>query len=82
MVELVPVQTEVLPATEPPTEAGSTVTTASAEFSEAQAPLVTTARYFVVALRLVAVRVVVVLAISTIVDQLSTDDCHFVTAPV
>jgi hypothetical protein len=79
---LVPEQTVVLPATVPPTDAGSTVTVASAEFAEEHTPDVITARYFVVAVRSVAVRVVVVLAMSTGVVQLSTDDCHFVIDPV
>jgi hypothetical protein len=82
VVLLVPEQTVALPATVPPTEAGSTVTVASAELAEEHTPDVITARYFVVAAKLVAVRVVVVFAMSTGVTQLSTDDCHFVIDPV
>jgi hypothetical protein len=82
VVLLVPVHTVVLPATEPPTDTGSTVTVASAELAEEHTPLVITARYFVVEVKLVAVRVVVVFAMSTGVTQLSTDDCHFVIEPV
>jgi hypothetical protein len=81
VVLLVPEHTVVLPARVPPTERGLTVTVASAEVAEEQTPLVTTARYFVVAVKLVAVREVVTLAISFTVDQLSSDDCHFVTEP-
>ena len=82
MVELVPVQTEADPAMEPPTEAGSTVTVASEELAGEHVPLVTTARYFVIAVRSVAVSETVVLAISADVDQLSVLDCHLVTDPV
>jgi hypothetical protein len=82
VVLLVPEQTVVPPLTEPPTERGSTVIVASAEFVEEQTPLVTTARYFVVAVRFVAVSEVVVLATSFTVLQLSVDHCHFVTEPV
>jgi hypothetical protein len=81
-VLLVPVHTFTPPVTDPATVAGSTVTVASAELAEEQTPLVITARYFVVAAKLVAVRVVVVLAMSTGVTQLSVDDCHFVIEPV
>ena len=45
VVELVPVQTLAVPATEPPTEARLTVTVADALFAVAQLPLCTTARY-------------------------------------
>jgi hypothetical protein len=82
VVLFVPVHTVVLPDIVPPTDTGSTVTVASAEFSEEHTPLVTTARYFVVAVRFVAVRDVVVFATSFTVLQLSADHCHFVTVPV
>ena len=72
----------VPPVTVPPTDTGLTVIVASAELADEHAPLVTTALYLVVTVRFVAVSVVVVLTISTVVVQLSTDDCHFVTAPV
>jgi hypothetical protein len=81
-VLLVPVHTFTPPVTDPPTVAGSTVTVASAELAEEHTPLVITARYFVVAVKSVAVRVVVVFAMSTGVTQLSVDDCHFVMVPV
>jgi hypothetical protein len=82
VVLFVPVHTVASEETEPPTDTGSTVTVASAEFADEHTPLVITARYFVVAVKLVAVRVVVVLAMSTGVTQLSTDDCHLVIEPV
>jgi len=82
VVLLVPEQTVALPATVPPTDIGLTVTVTSVEFEDEHTPLVTTARYFVVVVKLVAVRVVVVFAISTGVTQLSIDDCHLVTVPV
>jgi hypothetical protein len=82
VVLFVPEQTVALPAIVPPAETGLTVTVASAEFAEEHTPLVTTARYFVVIVKLAAVRVVVVFAISTGVTQLSVDDCHLVTVPV
>jgi hypothetical protein len=81
VVLLVPEHTVVPPATVPPTESGLTVTVASADVADEQTPLVTTARYFVVAVRFVAVRDVVILAISFTVAQLSSEDCHFVTEP-
>lgn len=59
-----------------------TVTVASDEFADGHTPLVTTARYLVVWVRLVAVNVLVVLLISTVVSQLLIDDCHLVTVPV
>jgi hypothetical protein len=43
MVEFVPVQTVVLPAMDPPTEAGETVTVAVALLTSAHAPLLITA---------------------------------------
>jgi len=82
VVELVPEQTVALPAILPPTEAGSTVTVASAELDDEQLPLVITARYLVMVVKFVAVCVVVVLAISTGVTQLSVLDCHLVIVPV
>jgi len=82
VVLFVPVHTVASEETEPPTDTGSTVTVASTEFADEHTPLVITARYFVVAVKFVAVRVVVVFAMSTGVTQLSTDDCHFVIAPV
>jgi len=54
-VLFVPVHTVAEPAMEPPTEAGSTVTVASEELAVEQTPFWITARYFVVAVRLVAV---------------------------
>ena len=42
-VEFVPVQTVALPAMDPPTDAGETVTDAVALFADAHTPLVTTA---------------------------------------
>jgi hypothetical protein len=82
VVLFVPEQTVVLPATVPPTETGLTVIVASGEFAEEHTPLVITAWYFVVAVKLVAVRVVVVFAISTGVTQLSVDDCHLIIVPI
>jgi hypothetical protein len=82
VVLLVPVQTVASEETVPPTDTGSTVTVASAELAEEHTPLVITARYFVVAVKLVAVSVVVVLAMSTGVTQMSTDDSHIVMLPV
>ena len=65
------------------TEAGVTVTVAVALFAAAQAPLVTTALYEVVAAKLVAVNVSVVLAIGVPdVAKLSKDDSQRVTDPV
>ena len=43
VVEFVPAQTVVLPAMDPPTEAGETVTVATALFTSTQAPLAITA---------------------------------------
>ena len=43
VVEFAPVQTVALPATDPPTEIGETVTVAEALFAAAQAPLLSTA---------------------------------------
>jgi hypothetical protein len=82
IVVLVPEQTVALPATEPPTDTGETVIVASVEFDKEHTPLVTTARYLVAIVKLVAVRVVVVFVISTGVTQLLVDDCHLVTVPV
>ena len=82
VVLLIPEQTVALPATVPPTETGLTAIAASDEFIDEHTPLVITAWYFVVAVKLTAVRVVVVFAISTGVIQLSVDDCHLVTVPV
>jgi hypothetical protein len=81
-VLLVPEQTVVEPAIEPPTETGFTVTVASVELVEEQLPLCITALYFVVTVRFVAVYVEVVLAISTGVTQLSVEYCHFRMDPV
>ena len=65
------------------TEAGVTVTVAVALFVAAHAPLVTTALYEVVATKLVAVNVAVVLAIVVPdVAKLSKDDSQRVTDPV
>ena len=77
-----PVQTAVVPAILPPTETGLTVIVALALFAVAQLPLCTTARYCVVAVRLVAVSVVVVFAMSVADVKLSVDDCHLTTEPV
>ena len=66
----------------PPTEVGLTVIVASPELTAEQGLLCTTARYFVVAVRFVAVSVEVVLAISADEDQLSVEYCHLVTLPV
>jgi uncharacterized membrane protein len=60
-VEFVPVHTDALPAMDPPTDA-ITVTVAVALFAAAQEPLLRTALYEVVEVKLVAVNVVVVLA--------------------
>jgi len=54
-VLFVPVHTVADPATDPPSEAGVTVTVASDELAGEQLPFVTTALYFVVVTRLVAV---------------------------
>ena len=78
----VPVHTVAEPAIEPPTEAGVTVTVASVELAGEQMPLVTTTLNFVVATRLVAVYVAVVLTISVEVAQLSVEYCHLVIEPV
>ena len=64
------------------TGSGLTIIVASLELAEAHTPLWTTARYFVVTVRLVAVKLVVVFAISTGVVQLSVEDCHVTTIPV
>jgi hypothetical protein len=83
VVEFVPVQTVALPATEPPTEAGETVTVADALLAATQEPLVTTALYEVVAVKLVAVSVVVVLLILVpAVAKLFNDDSQRVIKPV
>ena len=83
VVELVPVQTVALPAIVPPTEAGETVTVALALFAATQEPLVRTALYEVVAVRLVAVKVVVVLAMGVpAVAKLSSEDSQRVIEPV
>ena len=72
-----------LPAIVPPTEAGETVTVAEALFAAAQTPLVMTALYEVVAVRLVAVKEVVVLAMAVpAVAKLSSEDSQRVTEPV
>ena len=55
VVLFVPVHTVALPAMLPPTDAGLTVTVAVALFAAEHAPLVITALYWVVAVRLVAV---------------------------
>ena len=49
---LLPLQRAVLPETDPPTVAGSTVIVAVDEFACEQVPLCTTAQYKVVAVRL------------------------------
>ena len=82
MVLFVPEHTVAEPAMEPPTEAGVTVTVASVELAGVQIPLVTTALYFVVNIRLVAVYVAVVFAMSVEVSQLSVEYCHLVMDPV
>ncbi len=81
-VLLVTLQTVALPWTMPPKLTGSTVTVATEEFSEPHNPLFTTARYLVVAVKFVAVKVVVVFSTSTVVLQLSVEYCHLVTLPV
>ena len=81
-VLLIPEHTVAEPATEPPTEAGATVMMASVELAGEQIPLVTTALYFVVNIRLIAVYVAVVLAMSVEVSQLSVEYCHLVMLPV
>jgi len=82
-VEFVPVQTVALPAIVPPTDAGETVTVAEALFAAAQTLLVITALYEVVAVRLVAVKEVVVLAMAVpAVAKLSNEDSQRVIAPV
>ena len=70
------------PAMVPLTDTGSTVITVSTELAIEHIPLCTTARYFVVALRLVAARVVVVLAISEELVQLLVELCHLTIDPV
>ena len=52
---MLPEQMMVPPVTAPPTEAGSTVTVAGVEFASGQVPLLTTARYWVVMVKLTAV---------------------------
>jgi len=81
-VLFVPVHTVADPATDPPTEAGVTVTVASEELAGGQVPLVTTALYFVVVIRFVAVYVAAVLVMSVEVAQLSVEYCHLVMLPV
>ncbi len=81
MVLFVPVHTVALPAMLPPTDAGLTVTVAVALFAAEHAPLVITALYWVVAVRLVAVYVVAVFAMSVQVVP-SGELCHFVIVPV
>jgi len=81
-VLFVPPQTEADPETEPPTEGVVTVIVASVELMGEQVPLVINALYFVVVIRLVAVYVAVVLAMSFGVTQLSVDHCHLVMVPV
>ena len=78
---LVPVQTVAPPVTEPPTLAGSTVMVAEVELASAQLPLLTTARYCVVDVRLVAVKVVKVLTIGVQVVP-SGEDSHLMMEPV
>jgi hypothetical protein len=75
-------QTSVEPEIVPPTEAGSTVTVASLELAEGQTPFWTTARYFVVAVRLMGLQVEVILEMSPEVNQLSVEYCHFTTFPL
>jgi len=83
VVEFVPVQTVALPAIVPPTDAGETVTVAETLFAAAQTPLVITALYEVVAVRLVAVKEVVVLAMAVpAVAKLSREDSQRVIEPV
>ena len=80
IVEFVPEHTVALPAMVPPADIGFTVTVAVAEFVAEQTPLVITALYEVVTDKLVAVKVLVVFAISVQPPPLSY--CHFVTVPV
>ena len=54
-VLLIPEHTVAEPAIDPPTEAGATVMVASEELAGVQIPFVTTALYFVVITRFVAV---------------------------
>ena len=78
----VPAHTVAEPAMEPPAEAGVTVTVASDELAGEQIPFVTTALYFVVVIRLVAVYVAAVFTISVELAQLSAEYCHFMILPV
>ena len=69
--------------TVPPTETGDTVMVASLEIASEQTPLLTTALYFVVALRFVAVNVVVVFVILVTSDvKLSVEDSQRTILPV
>ena len=79
---VLPVQMVVPPVTEPGAVVGLTVIVPEEEVAEVQVPLLTTTRYCVVAVKLVAVNVVVVLLTSTGVVQLSVEYCHLTTSPV
>lgn len=79
---LLPVQTDVLPLTVPPAAVTFTVMVAGAELVEAQDPLCTTARYWVVCVRLLYVWVVVVLLMVDQLPPLSVDISHRITLPV
>ena len=78
---LLPEHTVVLPLTEPPTEAWLTVIVARFEFAVAQVPLMTTARYLVVWVRLLYAWVVDVLLMVDQVLPPLVEDSHLITAP-
>ena len=77
-----PAHTVAEPTIDPPTEGEVIVIVASEEFVGEQVPLATTARYFVVVTRFVAVYVTAVLAMSVELAQLSVEYCHLVMVPV
>ena len=79
---LEPLQTVTEPAIVPPLETGSTVITATAELVTEQTPPCSMALYFEVVVRLEAVSVFVVLAISAIEAQSSVVFCHLRIDPV
>ena len=58
------------------------VKVASAELANEHTPLLITALYFVIVVKFVAVRVVVVFGISVELVQLFVEDCQFVILPV
>lgn len=79
---LLPVQTVVLPDTEPPTGAPLMVMVATVELAGVHTPLNTTARYWVVCVRLVYVCEVFVLLIVVQLAPLSIEDSQRITLPV